>query len=196
MAVDRSEQNAPAGPETPTLPAVRVAAAIQAARPPVLLLGVGNLLMRDDGIGLHVIDALRRRGLPAGVEAQDGGTAGVDLFDTIAGRRRLLVVDAMDSDERPGAIRILGREDLERPGEGIRSAHGLDLRAALDLAALLGEEPEEVTIVGIQASRIEPGLDLSPELGAELETVMEVVAGELGRAAREVGPPSGEATHP
>ena len=64
--------------------------------PPVLVLGIGNILLRDEGVGVRVIEALGSHKLPAGVERADGGTAGADLVDLLADRRKVIVVDAIE----------------------------------------------------------------------------------------------------
>ncbi|MBI5639469.1 MAG: hydrogenase maturation protease [Nitrospirae bacterium] len=127
-----------------------------------LVLGVGNLLRRDDGIGIHVIRELERAGLPESVRILDGGTAGLDLVTYLEGIDRLIIVDALIADGKPGDIRILTQEQT---GEDyFLSGHLGRLGDMLDMTAVLGKRPE-TTIVGIIPADCEGyGETLSPEL--------------------------------
>jgi hydrogenase maturation protease len=160
---------------------------------PVLVLGVGNLLLRDEGIGVRVVQELERTELPAGVEVFDGGTAGFDLIDVIAGRRKVIVVDALDADYLPGTVVRLRPEELiaaERPG---LSLHDLGLLEALVMARQLGEAPEEVVIFGVQPQDLSCGLELSPIIRARVPELIDLVLTELkeadGRQDRGPSPP-------
>ena len=72
--------------------------------PPTLILGIGNLLLKDEGVGVHVVQALRGRKIPDGVEVVDGGTFGLDLIDIFAGRRKVIFIDAMLSKAPPATV--------------------------------------------------------------------------------------------
>ncbi len=74
------------------------------SRHPVLVLGIGNILLRDEGVGVRVIEKLQLMDLPDGVEVVDGGTAGADLLDVIAEREKVIVIDATDVNAEPGGI--------------------------------------------------------------------------------------------
>ena len=79
---------------------------------PTLVLGVGNILLRDEGVGVRVVQAMERMELPPGVEVFDGATAGLDLLDVMADRRKVIVIDAIESDDVPGTVIRLGPEHL------------------------------------------------------------------------------------
>ena len=80
--------------------------------PHTLVLGVGNLLMSDDGVGVHAVQRLEKRTLPPGVEVLDGGTCGLDLLQFFEGVERLIVLDAANLGREPGAIVRLEGEDV------------------------------------------------------------------------------------
>jgi hydrogenase maturation protease len=146
---------------------------------PVLVLGIGNVLLSDEGVGVRVIAALGGRELPAGVELADGGTAGADLVDLLADRRKVIVVDAVAGDAAPGTILRLTPEDLlPDPGEMV-SLHQLGLVESLHMAAQLGCSPQEVAIIAIQPKTIRPGLDLSAEIQASVPRAVQAVLAEL-----------------
>jgi hydrogenase maturation protease len=160
---------------------------------PVLVLGVGNILLRDEGIGVRVVQELERTELPAGVEVFDGATAGFDLIDVIAGRRKIIVIDALDADYAPGTVVRLRPEELiaaERPG---LSLHDLGLLEALAMAQQLGEAPDEVVIFGVQPQDLSCGLELSPIIRARVPELIDLVLTELkeadGRQDRGQSPP-------
>jgi len=142
------------------------------------VLGLGNLLLGDEGVGIHVLSRLRERDLPEGVELVEGGTAGIDLLVVFKQAERVVIVDAVRAGGRPGSIYCLRPEDLEAESAVALSLHQLSLRDVLHSASLLGIEPE-VVIIGVEPKRIAPGLELSDELQEALPEVVEVVWAQL-----------------
>lgn len=136
-----------------------------------LVLGIGNILLRDEGIGVRVIEYLRRLDLPDEVECVDGGTAGADLLEILCGRRRLIVIDAMDAGLEPGTMLEMGLEDLQAMERPQLSLHDLDLPQTLEMARLLGEEPEKVILLGIQPERVECGMELTERLSKQIPAI-------------------------
>jgi hydrogenase maturation protease len=156
-----------------------------------LVLGIGNLLLRDEGVGVRVVQAMERATqpsppsppgpirLPPGVELADGGTAGGDLLDLICGRELLIVVDAIDADAEPGTIlRFDASELIRRPGHEV-SLHQVGLLETLRMAELLGQPPGRTVILGVAPASIEPGLELTPAVAAVVPRVIELVLTEL-----------------
>jgi hydrogenase maturation protease len=149
-----------------------------------VVIGVGNPLRGDDGVGLHVIEALRERVLPGDVKLVDGGTEGLGLVLSMQGRRRAIVVDAVDMGKRPGAF---DRFPWHGSEAGIRFAgedehlgvHEAGLRDALRLAEALRVLPEEVIVFGIQPASLawEPGL--SPEAEEAVDGVVDAILAEV-----------------
>ncbi|MBN1442418.1 MAG: HyaD/HybD family hydrogenase maturation endopeptidase [Planctomycetes bacterium] len=154
---------------------------VPARRTRKLILGIGNILLRDEGVGVRVIEALRRRSPVPDVELVDGGTAGFDLVDAIAGREKIVVVDAMDMDEEPGSVRRLDPSELEPGGDRPLSLHEFGLLDTLHLAGRLGCSPAEVVIFGVQPADLSTGLELSPQVAAAVERVSSMVISEIGR---------------
>ena len=147
---------------------------------PTLVLGIGNILLSDEGVGVRVIEAMAGLDVPPGVELVDGGTSGADLVDLIADRRKLIVVDAMDAGAEPGTVFRLGPDDLA-PDEGEPiSLHQLGLVESLLIARCLKCPPQEVVIFGVQPKAIRPGLELTSELAAVVPQVIRAVLEELG----------------
>ena len=146
---------------------------------PNLVLGVGNILLRDEGVGVRVVEAMAEMELPPDVELFDGATAGLDLLDVMADRRRVIVIDAVEGDTAPGTVLRLGPEDLvPRDGGGV-SLHEIGLLEALTLAKRLGIAPQEVVVLGVMPQSVECGLELSPEIARLVPEIIKLVLAEL-----------------
>jgi hydrogenase maturation protease len=114
----------------------------------VLILGIGNILQSDEGLGVHVVNHITRNiKLPDGVEVIDGGTAGFDLLPLMVGREKIIIVDALRVDDEPGSIYRFKPEDAMRSRASL-SLHEVGITEVIDLLRLLGENPE-VEIIGI-----------------------------------------------
>ena len=150
-------------------------------RRPVLVLGIGNILLGDEGIGVRVIEAMQAMDLPADVELVDGGTAGADLLDVLSDRRKVIVIDAMDADCAPGTVVRLTVDDLLPDSSGGISLHEVGLLATLTMARHLGSAPDEVILLGVKPKKLELGLELSEELAALVPKIIQLVLAELNR---------------
>ena len=82
------------------------------SRRPILVLGIGNILLRDEGVGVRVIERMLKMRLPDNVELVDGGTAGADLLDVLAERKKVIVIDAVQADCEPGTVLKFTADDL------------------------------------------------------------------------------------
>lgn len=138
---------------------------------PVLLLGLGNPLMADDGAGQELLAKLSSLASAWGpsVEFVDGGTQGLALLGAFEGRRAVVFLDAIRLGDKPGAVHVLRGEELVRMGGGrATTAHEGSAPQILAALELLGETPKEVALVGLEPERIETGIGLSPEVRASL----------------------------
>ena len=142
-----------------------------------IVLGLGNLLLGDEGVRVHVVRRLQelKPDLP-GVEVIDGGTAGFELLPFFKEAERVIVVDAARGGPS-GSVYRLRLEDLSNEGTSI-SLHQLSFREVLRAAELLEIKPE-VVIIGIEPERIAPGLELSPAVEAALPRAVALVLEEL-----------------
>ncbi|NSW81842.1 MAG: HyaD/HybD family hydrogenase maturation endopeptidase [Syntrophothermus sp.] len=147
----------------------------------VLVVGIGNLLLKDEGVGVHAVQELRESGLPPGVEAVDIGTNSYDLVDCLCESDKLIVIDAMEGGGEPGTIYRVSFENLElkRKGE-LLSSHQLQFHEAVEMAKMMGCCPE-ITVIGIEPKTIDWGTDLSPEVQRRLPRVVELVLQEIER---------------
>lgn len=146
-----------------------------------LILGIGNNLLSDDGIGIHVVEALRERNLP-GVECLDGGTLSFSLMETVEGAGRLIVVDAAQLEEAPGTVRLFENEAMDRYlRSGRRSVHEVGLADVLDMTRLTGRLPEPRALVGIQPKEVDWGDAPTPAVAEAVERAIAEVEGLLAR---------------
>ena len=143
----------------------------------IAIVGVGNILMLDDGVGVHAARALAAIDLPEGVVVLDAGTD-PDAAYELEGANRVIVIDAARGGEAPGTIyRLPERLASETVGHD-RTCHGMGLLQTLRDAPT-DRRPAEVIVLGIEPSVIDWGLDLSPDVEACLPRVIEIVLGEL-----------------
>lgn len=147
------------------------------------IVALGNILMRDDGVGQHLLHHLESRwDLPADVETLDLGTPGPELADYFARFSSLIILDAVRAPARAGEVRSYRRHELGQIPKGPRmSPHDPGLVEALLKAEFTGEAPSEVLLVGVVPSEIRPGTELSPAVEAALPAATTAVLAELAR---------------
>jgi hydrogenase maturation protease len=155
------------------------------SRRPILVLGIGNILLRDEGVGVRVIEQMQKMCLPGDVELVDGGTAGADLLDVLAERRKVIVIDAVQADCETGTVLRFTADDLVRPDGVGMSLHELGLGEALTMTRQLGCAPEDVVVFGIKPKELGCGLELSEEITALVPKVVELVLAEIAGSVGE-----------
>jgi hydrogenase maturation protease len=152
--------------------------------PRVLVLGIGNILLSDEGVGVHVINRFQQTyDIPAEVEVIDGGTMGLDLMPYFEGRTHVIVVDAICADgEKPGTIRrFAGSEVMTMLGERI-SPHQIGLSDLLACTAVDTQLPENIVLLGIVPESLDTSLEMTPVITARVEELVGLVQGELESA--------------
>jgi hydrogenase maturation protease len=146
----------------------------------IVVLGLGNILLRDEGVGVRVVEALAERyAIPAEIEVVDGGTAGMDLLNTLAGCDHLLICDAVQTGAPPASVVRLAGLEVPALFQARFSPHQLGLAEVLATLVLTGEAPSAVTLVGIVPLDLELGLELSQEVSAVVGQAVECLATEL-----------------
>jgi hydrogenase maturation protease len=151
----------------------------QEKRCPVLVVGIGNILLADEGVGPHVIRALENVDLPPSVELLDGGTAGADLIDQICDRQKVIFIDAVEADAEPGSILRMTAGQLTANLCRSVSLHEFGLVETVIMAEQLGCAPKEVVILGVKPKDVSCGLELSQEVAAAVPKVVELILAEL-----------------
>ncbi|MGA8260432.1 MAG: HyaD/HybD family hydrogenase maturation endopeptidase [Arenicellales bacterium] len=149
-----------------------------------LVLGLGNTLLGDDGVGIHVVRRLRRSaGSARGVRFLDGGTLSPSLLEAIEKASVLIVVSAAQLDERAGSVRVFREETMDRflrAGRS-RSVHEASLLELLDTARVANRLPSKRAFVGIQPQRMGWGTELSPPVSTGLPLAENHVRSLLAR---------------
>ncbi|NOZ58143.1 MAG: hydrogenase maturation protease [Euryarchaeota archaeon] len=147
----------------------------------MLVLGLGNTLMGDDGVGIHAVRRLSKLGLK-GVELAEGGVRGIGLLSELRGRRRVVIIDAVrGGGGEPGTIYRITGDELADAELSLLSLHHFALEHVLTLGReLLGEEfPEEIVIYGVEVERVRLGEGLSEPVERALARLVELVAKEV-----------------
>jgi hydrogenase maturation protease len=150
---------------------------------PIRILGVGNVLCTDDGLGPYAIKVLEAQfEFPEGVEVIDVGTPGLDFTPYLADARMVIVLDTVKGDEAPGSLRLLrDREIVAKPPPSRMSPHEPGLREALMATELAEMNPEEILLIGVIPESTEQGTRLTDAVRTAVPEVVDAVLAELER---------------
>lgn len=145
-----------------------------------LVLGIGNLLLEDEGIGVHVINELQRRfHFPPGVELLDGGTAGMELVEAMMERDLVIVIDAIRSEGEPGSLIHLEDEAVPSFLQQHLTPHQLGLTDVLATLTIAGLTPKRLILLGIVPYSMELSVTLSDQLQARFGGLVTIIANKL-----------------
>jgi len=146
----------------------------------VVVLGVGNLIMADEGVGVRVIEALERDyALPPRVVAIDAGTSSMELLGDLSHLDFLLVVDAIAADKPPGTLVKLAGDAVPVFFRRNLSPHGIGLSDVLAALEFMDAAPREVVIIGVQPVALELSTELTPTIAARVPELVAMVVAEL-----------------
>ncbi|EHQ87990.1 HyaD/HybD family hydrogenase maturation endopeptidase [Desulfosporosinus youngiae] len=153
--------------------------------PKIMVMGVGNILLSDEGLGVRFLDELAKFEFPANVEILEGGTAGLELVHLIQDVDFLIIVDAFNGHAEPGALFRFQPGDLQIiPEQYEVSFHQIGIIEVLSMANLLGQAPQTL-IFGIQPKCLDWGLEISPEISVLFPRLTELVRKEIDSIQRE-----------
>ena len=145
----------------------------------IVILGVSNLLLSDEGVGVHVANELVKLELPPGVTVVEGGTDGFRLINVITEADRLIVVDAVKGGGAPGSIYRFDINEVQNCPSGFKtSVHQIGILEVINLSGLIGKTPQ-TTVIGIEPESLEMGMELSPEIKAKIPKIIELIWDEL-----------------
>ena len=148
----------------------------------VLILGLGNILLQDEGLGVQAVQRLESNyQLPPDVEIIDGGTKGLDLLPFLEGVTDLLILDAVKMDEAPGTLIRLEGEAIPKALSVKMSMHQVGLQELLALGDLQGTLPSRIVLLGLEPAVVDWGLELSPPVADKLDELVEAASDELRR---------------
>ncbi|SLM62363.1 MULTISPECIES: HyaD/HybD family hydrogenase maturation endopeptidase [Dickeya] len=158
----------------------------------ILVLGIGNILLRDEGVGVRLVEQLEQRfALTPAVDIVDGGTCGMELMECMAGRDHLIVADAVLTGKPAGAVTVLRDDEVPALFTRKISPHQLGLADVLMALRLTGEFPRRLTLIGVEPDSLESGIGLSDTVTRALEPAMAEMLAALrqsGVAAAELQP--------
>jgi hydrogenase maturation protease len=139
----------------------------------ILILGVGNILMNDEGVGIHVIQELEKTGVP-GADLMDGGTGGFHLLGFIQSFSTIIFIDAALDDYPAGTVRVL-HPKFAKDFPNQLSAHEIGLKDLIDSTFLMGNMPEFYLVAISVKDFQDMGMDLSPEMEVAIPLAVEKV---------------------
>ncbi len=150
--------------------------------PDILVIGIGNVLKQDDGLGIQAVRYLQGK-IPDGVEAMEGSTYAADLLPALEGRRAVIFIDGIEAGEEPGAVFRFNPEEVSRvrPTASL-SIHDFGVYDLLEAARMLGQHPERVVIIAVQVKKLGTGTELSEEVREALPRVHGLVLEEIEKA--------------
>jgi hydrogenase maturation protease len=155
----------------------------------ILVLGVGNILFTDEGVGVRTVEALLARyRFSDNVTLMDGGTLGMRLMDPIMQCEKLIVIDAVLGGDEPGSVYLLTGDDLRKSLAFKNSMHQSDLVDTLICCGLAGSRPEAV-VVGVEPYDYQTmAVDISPQMAEKMPVIFEVALAEIKKAGGDYEP--------
>jgi hydrogenase maturation protease len=143
----------------------------------ILIVGMGNLIYRDEGVGVHIIQEMGKMELPSHIELLDIGTSTMDLISYLKEVKKLIVIDAMRAGGKPGTIYKCKPEDLLPKDEDPISLHEIGFLETLNMTKKLGMEIETV-IVGVEPEIMDWGMELTEEVKNKIPLIIEAILKE------------------
>jgi hydrogenase maturation protease len=145
----------------------------------IVILGVGNLLLSDEGIGVHIAQRMMTMDWPPEVQVVEGGTDGFGLVNVIVQADRLILVDAVKGGGQPGSIYRFEIEDCPPYPDFFKtSVHQISILEVINLSSLVGSTPR-TTIIGIEPVCLEMGMELSPSIEQKIPRVIQMIQAEV-----------------
>ena len=145
----------------------------------ILILGLGNILLGDEGVGVRVIEQLLSHPLPDEIEVIDGGTAGYELINFFEGKEKVIIVDAVKTDDTPGSVYKLDLSVVQEDETVQLSLHQIGLKNVFKMASMMDLNPE-VTLIGIVPKDYQDyNIGLSEEVEKAIPLAIETVLKEI-----------------
>jgi hydrogenase maturation protease len=147
-----------------------------------LILGLGNILLGDEGVGVRVVERLLDLyHFPEGTQALDGGTLALDLLPYVEDADRMVVIDAVDMRAEPGTVVRITDEEVPTFLSVKVSPHQMGLADILSAARLRGLSPSELVLWGVQPEVMDTTLELSPPVAAQVDVLVDGVLADLSQ---------------
>ncbi len=144
----------------------------------VAIIGIGNLLQKDDGIGVHVINQMQAEALPTHVRLVDGGTAIFNMLSYFRDYKKIIIIDAVEGGMEPGTIYKIKPEKISSSSMKNSSLHSVGILELIKLVNQMGQFPE-VLICGIEPQEIKLGLEMTELIQSKIPEVIKLIKQEL-----------------
>ena len=155
----------------------------------VVVLGLGNILMQDEGAGVHLVRRLEERyKFEPEIEIVDGGTSGLDLLPFFGSDKCLLICDAVNFNKAPGSIGIIENEAILTQLNPKTSLHHLGLADVISVSTLLDKLPRKMVLLGIQPEVMDLDLEMSETVRARIPDMLEQIEMILGNWGVQISP--------
>ncbi|MDF2635716.1 MAG: hydrogenase expression/formation protein [Pelosinus sp.] len=142
----------------------------------ITVLGIGNILMQDEGFGVRVVEQLLREySFPSNVQVLDGGTLGMELLRFLIGTDKLILVDAVGGNLLPGSIYHFRNDEVKAYFKEKVSMHELGIQDVLAVMDVLEKPISEIMILGVQPLTIDTSLEMTPIVSQAVEAVVKQV---------------------
>jgi len=154
----------------------------------ISVLGLGNILLTDEGVGVHAVNAIKKRyTFSPDIEIIDGGTMGLDLLPIFQSQDKILIIDAVDFKKAPGHLEAIEGNNIPSVLNSKLSVHHIGVSDLLFAAKLTRDAPQEVYLVGIQPKSLDVGLDMTDEVRTRLDDIIELVFRKLKEWDVQIG---------
>ena len=144
----------------------------------ITVLGIGNLLLKDEGVGIHAIEAMKKEPLPKNVELVDGAVSGFDLLPIVESCDKLIVIDAIKTSDAPGTIYKFDPQHINIKKDANVSLHDIDFFQVLEFAKKHKRLPL-TQMIAVVPKEIELGMDLSPKLKKKIPEIVALIKEEI-----------------
>ncbi len=151
-----------------------------------MVVGVGNSIQMDDGVGIHVLRELQKYDLPEEVDLFDGGTLGIDLMPYLEGKEKLIFIDSVKAEQKPGTIFRFQPTDLDFDDTPKTSVHQIGLIESLQMISMIGKAPDKIVIFGIQPKTIDWSEELTDEVNAAIPKLIPHLLKEIEKSVEEI----------
>ncbi len=139
----------------------------------IAVIGIGNVLLGDEGFGIRVVEELRKLKLPEKVEVYDGGTLGLQILNFLDNADFAIVVDAVRAGKEPGELSVFDIRDAKK--KPMLSMHDLDLVKAVEIGGFAYSLPDKIIVVGVEPEKIEESFELSEKVKKAIPKAIELV---------------------
>ncbi len=146
----------------------------------ISILGIGNILLTDEGVGVHAVNAIKKKySFSPDIDIIDGGTMGLDLLPIFQTQDKILIIDAVDFNKEPGYVGTIEGNNIPSVLNAKLSVHHIGFSDLLFAAKLMRENPPEVYLVGIQPKSLDVGLDMTEEIRVKLDSIIDLTIQKL-----------------